>query len=53
MRLSGFPGMAHWRLVPLTFMTGFTSRFTTALHWMLSFVGRSRGERALTDTRID
>ena len=42
-----------WLVVHLTFMTGFKNRFTTALHWFLSFVGRGRGERALTGTRID
>ena len=53
MRLSGFLGWLMWLFVHLTFMTGFKNRFTTALHWFLSFVGRGRGERALTGTRID
>jgi NADH:ubiquinone reductase (H+-translocating) len=53
LRLSGFLGWLMWLLVHLTFMTGFKNRFTTALHWLLSFVGRGRGERALTGMRID
>ena len=40
LRLSGFLGWLMWLLVHLTFMTGFKNRFTTALHWLLSFVGR-------------
>ena len=47
LRLSGFLGWLMWLTVHLAFMTGFKNRFTTLLRWALSFLGRSRGERAL------
>jgi len=47
-RLSGFPGWLAWLVVHLTFMTGFKNRFTTLIHWGLSFLGTGRTERALT-----
>jgi NADH dehydrogenase len=47
MRFSGFLGWLMWLSVHLAFMTGFKNRFTTLVRWGLSFVGRSRGERAI------
>jgi NADH dehydrogenase len=47
MRFSGFLGWLMWLSVHLAFMTGFKNRFTTLIRWGLSFVGRSRGERAI------
>jgi NADH dehydrogenase len=47
-RLSGFLGWLAWLVVHLTFMTGFKNRFTTLIHWLLSFLGTGRGERAIT-----
>jgi NADH:quinone reductase (non-electrogenic) len=47
LRVSGFLGWLMWLVVHVTFMTGFKNRFTTAMYWFLSFVGRSRTERAL------
>jgi NADH dehydrogenase len=46
-RVSGFLGWLMWLAVHLTFMTGFKNRFTAALQWAFSFVGRGRPERAL------
>ena len=36
-----------WAFIHLTFLTGFKNRFVAAIRWVLSFVGRSRTERAL------
>jgi NADH:ubiquinone reductase (H+-translocating) len=47
LQVSGFLGWIMWMTVHLAFMTGFKSRFTTLIRWGLSFLGRSRGERAI------
>jgi NADH dehydrogenase len=52
LRVSGFLGWLMWLVVHITFMTGFKNRFTTLLHWGLSFVGHGRTERALTIERM-
>ena len=46
-RVAGFIGWLMWAFIHLTFLTGFTNRFVAAIRWVLSFVGRSRTERAL------
>jgi NADH dehydrogenase len=52
LRVSGWLGWLMWMFVHLTFMTGFKNRFTAALHWSLTFVGRGRGQRALISEKI-
>ncbi len=51
-RLSGFPGWLAWLVVHLTFLTGFKNRVSALLHWTVSFVGRGRAERAITEQQI-
>ena len=46
-RLWGFPAWVMWLVVHLTFMTGFKNRFSTLLHWSMSFLGRGRTQRAM------
>jgi NADH:quinone reductase (non-electrogenic) len=46
-RVAGFIGWLMWAFIHLTFLTGFKNRFVAAIRWVLSFVGRSRTERAL------
>ena len=46
-RLWGFPAWVMWLVVHVTFMTGFKNRFSTLLHWSLSFLGRGRAQRAM------
>jgi NADH dehydrogenase len=46
-RVGGFIGWLMWAFIHLTFLTGFKNRFLAAVRWVLSFVGRSRTERAL------
>ena len=46
-RVAGFVGWVMWAFIHLTFLTGFKNRFLAAIRWVLSFVGRSRTERAL------
>ena len=46
-RLWGFPAWVMWLVVHVTFMTGFKNRFSTLLHWSMSFLGRGRTQRAM------
>lgn len=47
-RVVGFIGWLLWLFVHLAFLTGFKNRFGALARWAVSFVGRSRYERALT-----
>ncbi len=47
-RFGGFIGWLAWLVVHLTFLTGFKNRFSALVHWIVSFLGRSRAERAFT-----
>lgn len=49
LRLSGFVAWLMWLAVHLVYITGFKKRLTTLLHWAVSFVGRDRSERAITE----
>jgi NADH dehydrogenase len=51
-RVGGFIGWLAWLVVHLTFLTGFKNRVAAVAHWAVSFVGRSRSERALTVDEI-
>lgn len=51
-RLSGFFGWLAWLVVHLTFLTGFKNRFTALVHWAISFVGRGRAERTITEQQV-
>jgi NADH dehydrogenase len=46
---SGFIGWVLWLGVHLVYLTGFKSRVTTLVHWTVSFVGRGRSERVITE----
>jgi NADH dehydrogenase len=46
---SGFIGWTLWLGVHLVYLTGFKSRVTTLVHWTVSFVGRGRSERVITE----
>ena len=41
-----------WLAVHLVYIIGFKSRITTLLHWAVSFVGRGRSERTMTQQQI-
>ena len=51
-RLSGFTAWLMWLVVHLLYIIGFKSRLTTLLHWAVSFVGRGRSERTVTQQQI-
>jgi NADH:ubiquinone reductase (H+-translocating) len=46
---SGRIGWLAWLVVHLAFLTGFKNRFTTVVHWAITFVGNAREERAFWD----
>jgi NADH dehydrogenase len=46
---SGFIGWVLWLGVHLIYLTGFKNRVTTLIHWTISFVGRGRSERVITE----
>jgi NADH:ubiquinone reductase (H+-translocating) len=49
LRLSGFLAWVMWLAVHLVYIIGFKNRITTLLHWALSFLGRGRAERTVTE----
>ena len=49
LRVSGFVAWLLWLGVHLVYITGFKKRLTTLLHWAVSFIGRGRSERAITE----
>jgi NADH dehydrogenase len=51
-RLSGFTAWVMWLAVHLVYLVGFKNRLTTLLHWAVSFVGRGRSERVVTEQQI-
>ncbi len=49
LNVSGFLAWVMWLAVHLVYIIGFKSRITTLLHWAVSFLGRGRSERTVTD----
>ncbi|GAA1152756.1 NAD(P)/FAD-dependent oxidoreductase [Ornithinicoccus hortensis] len=49
LKLTGFVAWLMWLAVHLVYIIGFKSRITTLLHWFVSFIGRGRSERAVTE----
>jgi NADH dehydrogenase len=52
LRLSGFTAWLMWLAVHLFYLIGFKNRLTTLAHWAVSFVGRGRSERTVTQQQI-
>ena len=52
LRLAGFTAWLMWLAVHLVYIIGFKNQLTTMLHWGVSFVGRSRSERAVTTQQV-
>jgi NADH:ubiquinone reductase (H+-translocating) len=51
-RFSGFLSWLAWLVVHLTFLTGFKNRISALAHWTISFLGRSRAERTITEQQV-
>jgi NADH dehydrogenase len=51
-RVAGRTGWVLWAFVHIAFLTGFKNRFSALAHWAVSFLGRSRSERTITNQQI-
>jgi len=51
-RLSGFLAWLMWLALHLVYLTGFKNRVTALGHWAVSFLGRGRAERAVTEQQV-
>ena len=52
LRFTGFIAWLLWLAVHLVYIIGFKHRLTTLLHWAVSFVGRGRSERTVTEQQV-
>ena len=52
LELTGVPAWAAWLAVHLFYIIGFKSQVTTLLHWAVSFLGRDRSERTMTEQQV-
>jgi NADH dehydrogenase len=52
LHFSGFTAWLLWLAVHLVYIIGFKHRLTTLLHWAVSFVGRGRSERTVTEQQV-
>jgi NADH dehydrogenase len=52
LELTGYPAWAAWLAVHLFYIIGFKSQLTTLLHWAVSFLGRDRSERTVTEQQV-
>jgi NADH dehydrogenase len=52
LHFGGFIAWLAWLLVHLYYLVGFKNRFTTVVSWLITFLGRSRGQMAITSQMI-
>ena len=52
LRFGGFIAWLLWLGVHLVYIIGFKHRITTLLHWAISFLGRGRAERVVTEQQV-
>lgn len=52
LELTGVPAWLAWLAVHLVYIIGFKTQVTTLLHWAVSFVGRDRDERTITEQQV-
>ncbi|MCE1180084.1 MAG: NAD(P)/FAD-dependent oxidoreductase [Micrococcales bacterium] len=51
-KASGFVAWLLWLFIHLLYIAGFKNRITTLFHWFISFLGRGRAERTITERMI-
>jgi NADH dehydrogenase len=51
-QFSGFIAWVLWLAIHLVYIIGFKHRVTTLLHWAISFLGRGRAERVVTQQQV-
>jgi len=52
LRFTGLIGWLLWLAVHLLYLVGFKNRVTAVLHWAVSFIGRGRSERTVTEQQV-
>ena len=52
LHITGFIAWLMWLAVHLVYLTGYKNRFTALAHWVVSFLGSGRSERATTEQQI-
>src|SRR4051812_30049159 len=52
LRLTGIIAWLMWLVIHLVYLTGFKNRFTTLIHWAVTFVSNDRSERVATEQQI-
>jgi NADH dehydrogenase len=53
LKVSGFPAWLLWLGVHLVYLVGFKNRVSVLMHWAITFVGRSRAQRAAPHVEFD
>ena len=51
-RFGGFIAWLLWLGVHVLYLVGFKNRVTTVLHWAVSFIGRGRAQRTITQQQL-
>jgi NADH dehydrogenase len=51
-RMAGFFAWLMWLAVHVMYLVGFKNRFTTMLHWAVSFIFRGRSQRTTTRQQV-
>ncbi|MDA3638998.1 NAD(P)/FAD-dependent oxidoreductase [Mycobacterium xenopi] len=52
LEFGGFIAWLAWLVLHLVYLVGFKNRFTTLIHWGVTFLGRSRSQMAITSQMI-
>ena len=52
LRLTGIIAWLMWLVIHLVYLTGFKNRFTTLIHWGVTFISNNRSERVATEQQI-
>ena len=52
LEFTGFIGWVMWLIVHVMYLVGFKNRFTTVVHWAVSFLFRGRSQRTTTRQQI-
>jgi NADH dehydrogenase len=50
--MAGFFAWIMWLVVHVMYLVGFKNRFTTVIHWAVSFIFRGRSQRTTTRQQI-
>jgi NADH dehydrogenase len=52
LELAGFDAWVIWLVVHLMYLVGFKNRFTTLVHWGVTFIGNGRAQRSMTMQQV-